>query len=362
MKTKLYSYDTKTQHVFSGSCIDDIQYLGKQSLEYMRENFHFNSVAEHRLYVWDEAMVECAVLPAEVAGWFGSLFLSATVAPSGVCIDFNDQQMSCALVVNEGGLNPTRYCPFKYAENFIKKQPLICLTGDILRRPRDIGEFARKFMGQKFFLPEIGDAVYSFGALIHRITRSQQVVKPTRLYFQKPNKDELQFDNQRFSDSIATDAAGKMAHVVGSGRPAFNEICTAVGSHFYGKAIIKPNEKETDGVYFVHRMWATELFNEPLSLLDYAANYAPVELTTTAAFQEHVQNKSSHVLVRIVSINDEENLLAFTRFYSLFSKKKAFLVKEPSKINWSDKVPLFRYNKGYMVPSSFILDRVKNES
>lgn len=355
-----YSYDSKTGYLFSATNNYNFKFEGTHSAKEIKEKFLFIPKPEQRLYAWGNN--ECLCVQEELASWVGSMFMSLTADKSCVCIDVKDGNKRCAFVANARNVKLNTFIPFKYDEKFIHKgNYYICLTGDILNKPVELAAIGRTFNTHRFFVPEIQSGIYGVGALALILAKHSAVdIKPHRPFFTAHNMDDLVFSAQDFDKNLAHDASGKMAHLVASNVSIINEICKPIHSCFYGRAVVKPSANDT-GIYFVHEAWVHEFFNEPKSIIDYIARYVPVEMAGNDKFKEQIQNNAATVPVRIINRNDDEMLAAFCRFYEMFSKKKVFLTKHPMSENWHEKVPIFRYNKGYMAPKSFINERYKDK-
>lgn len=348
------AYDQKIRCLFSATNNYNFTFVGFYTPEQIFEEYGISST--NRLTVWNGS--EQFNVAPNTAAWAGAHFLSNNTEPLTACFHCEDEATFSGVIQVSKFLSNNKYFELNCSEDAIRKIPYICLSGQIQDKPDVLADWGDKFRLHRFFLPEIKHCVPCVGALA--LFMSQQMnIRGCRCQFFEQNTEELLYISEQFDSHVAKhDAAGKMAYYVSQGKTILNDICNTPDSTFYGKLISQP-QRRIDGVFFVHRTFVEEYFSAPFSVIDYIANYAPVLMKVKDKFKKEFGIDEERVCVRVVNMNDNEHLLAFTRFYELISKKKIFFVQKPLINNLANKVSLFRYNKGYIVPRSFVLENYK---
>ncbi len=170
--------------------------------------------------------------------------------------------------------------------------------------------------------------------------------KPNRMWPCEENHELMADESVEMDEKLPGDAFGRMAHIVAHGGIAINEVMTTRGwSPFYGMMLGCGGSRcfavngDTVDYYFPQA---------PLSAKMYAATTVPVMFENTELFADASGCKDETVAV-MVSSEYMPGLPTFMRFWKITSGRDMVCLIEPKSLRPSKSVPLFRYNKGYMM-------------
>ena len=353
---KIKAYNAKSQCLFSAENQYDIEFHGSFTPLDIKSKFGVDCEPEVS-YSWDDK--DLVKVPSPTAEWLGNLFLSNTHAKLISLLHFaSDKSLKYSIVENARNFNKTILYPAEYKSSTVKKTEFICLSGFALGSPESLSDIGREFQYNRFFIPEIKSAVGAIGAMVNHLAKYAEI-KPYRATFFKENTEDLNFESQENNWRLAKhDAAGKMAFLVHSKGLAFNDIMQTPHSSFFGKYLAPARAKNSNPIFFTHEKNASELFEEPSSVF-YISQYLPVKMKVKSKFKEEVGFTEDEAVVRLININDNEQLLAYDNFYCKLAQERVFQVLQPKEISIG-KVPLFRYNKSYIVSSEFVKESYRS--
>ena len=224
----------------------------------------------------------------------------------------------------------------------------ICLSGPVVYDGQKVAQFCEVYAHSSVFACPV---VKELAALGMACTGA----KTYRAHLADDNLKEYEgLEFQAYDSKLAGDGLGRMASVVASNGFAVNEICLPLGiSAFYGRTLFRDADPGRPPSFIVQTKSMDKYFpTVPISLKHYAATSVPVMVDMTNEFRKATGCMEDKVAV-LASTDHIRGLPDFMRFYQLMTGRDWLCFSDKLSImgfGTCKRVPVFRYNKAYMVP------------
>jgi hypothetical protein len=178
--------------------------------------------------------------------------------------------------------------------------------------------------------------------------------RPNRMWQCEKNMAPMDGEFVEMDDKLDGDSFGRMADVVAKGQVAVNDVMTVGGwNPFYGMVL-----KKTGSSCFVVRGESVDEYfpTEPLSAKAYAATTVPVAFDNNEKFAKASGCVQERVAI-MVSSEYLPGMTTFMRFWKLMSGSDMICLIDPKTMKPSKSIPLFRYNRAYMIDAETFAGR-----
>jgi hypothetical protein len=273
----------------------------------------------------------------------GGYFLSGNRRPALSVWSDGEGAVTCVSYVKEGQVRHANV-DLKMAHHVP-----ICLSGPVVYDGEKLAEFCRTYPHSSVFACPVVQELAAFGAAC-------QGVPTYRAFLADPVIEEYDgIDSQEYDPKLEGDGLGRMASVVSKNGFAVNQMRRPVGvSVFYGRTLFRDPHPERPGLFIVQADSMVKYFPaEPVSLKSYAATSVPVVVSVTDKFREATGYEGEKAAV-VAATDHVRGLPVFMRFYQLMSGGRDWVCfSDKYAVNGfkqCQRVPVFRYNKAYMVP------------
>lgn len=224
----------------------------------------------------------------------------------------------------------------------------ICLSGPVVYDGEKVAEFCRVYAHSSVFVCPVVQELAALGMSC----RGSKTFRAHMAWENDENYDGLEC--QEYDPKLDGDGLGRMASVVSTVGFAVNQMMKPIGvSGFYGRTLFRDWDKNRPPCFIVQEHSMDKYFPaEPISSKHYAATSVPVVMDSTPEFQE--ATKCTENRVAVLSANDFlRGLPDFMRFYQLLSGMDWVSFSDENAVSGfkvCKRVPVFRYNRAYMVP------------
>lgn len=224
----------------------------------------------------------------------------------------------------------------------------ICLSGPVVYDGKKVAEFCDTYSHSSVFVCPVVQELASLGMAC-------EGVETFRAHLADKNLDEYEgLDFQEYDSNLDGDGMGRMASVISRNGFAVNQIMTPVGiSGFYGRTLFRDVDENREPLFIVQTKSMDKYFPAAsISMKHYAATSVPVVIPNTDEFRKATKCTADSVAV-LASTDHIRGLPEFMRFYQVMSGRDwvCFGDKYAAKgFKSCKRVPVFRYNKAYMVP------------
>jgi hypothetical protein len=173
--------------------------------------------------------------------------------------------------------------------------------------------------------------------------------RPRGTRFCAPMDEPLDAEGVDFNPEMEGDGLGRMAHLVQTRMPVFNQMMTTPSiPAFYGR-VLSTGRWWGDPIFLMLPRTALRYFpEEPISLRNYAARWVPVSLANTDEFGRASGYGASWVTVFVAS-ELTPGLGTFLRFLETMCREDFVASSDPSSVPPPSRIPLFRSRRAYNV-------------
>jgi hypothetical protein len=291
-------------------------------------SFSVSDDSEHRLY-------------ASLAGAF---FLSGSRNPSWLFYASDTEEYVAIAVIDDSGILVVIQ---KEAKVSLLDRVILC--GPKVKDPAFVGSFCSRFPTNPMYVCPMTDELPAFGVLARELLADGDEW-PRRVFTFRPKTDEMMaLSSAAYDDNLNGDAYGRMAYIMGQGSLVKNEIMDGPGvSFFYGQMLARLPVFH-DSVYIINpESLPVYLPKAPVSLKLYAATSVPVLAAVSDDFRKITGHTEEKAVVATAS-DFIPGLGTFIHFHGAMTKSGIFCSGTVGSANIKGKLPVFRYNKVYVV-------------
>jgi hypothetical protein len=286
------------------------------------------------------------------ACWAGAFFLAANRSPAWVFYASDDGEVVSIVIVDSDGM-----LGVQQKRSNVSLTDRVVLCGPKVKDPAWVASFCQRFPTNPMYVCPLVDELPAFGVLAKALV-AQGKDWPRRAVLFQPVTEELPaLSSKEYEDNLDGDAYGRMVWAMSKGMMVFNDVMTGPGISFFHGRMLAMRAAFPENVYVINSESIMSFIpHSPVSLKLYAATSVPVLARVTDDFCKATGHQGDHAVVAVAS-DFIPGIVTFLHFYGAVTKGGVFCTGMISSDGMKGKLPVFRYNKMYLVDAQKYAER-----